>query len=115
MRLRLTVPPLLCSDVRQSRAMAGIRYRFGLFEFDRAHNDLRREGMSVRLQAQPAQVLACLLENAGTIVSREQLRHAVWKDDTFVDFERGLNFCIAQIRSALDDEAASPRFVRTIP
>src|SRR5205085_9698380 len=77
--------------------------------------DLRREGTSVRLQSQPAQVLACLLERAGEVVSREDLRRTVWRDDTFVDFERGLNFCIAQIRLALYDDAVSPRFIRTIP
>src|SRR5579859_2648461 len=91
------------------------RFRFGLFEFDGTGKELRREGTVVRLQAQPAQVLACLLEGAGTVVSREDLRRAVWRDDTFVDFERGLNFCIAQIRTALDDDAVAPRFIRTIP
>ena len=91
------------------------RFRFGLFEFDGSVKELRREGTVVRLPAQPAQVLACLLEGAGEVVSRENLRRAVWHDDTFVDFERGLNFCIAQIRTALDDDATAPRFIRTIP
>lgn len=91
------------------------RFRFGLFEFEGAGKELRREGTLVRLQAQPAQVLACLLEGAGAVVSREDLRRAVWRGDTFVDFERGLNFCIAQIRTALDDDAVAPRFIRTVP
>lgn len=91
------------------------RFRFGLFEFDPATKELRREGVLVRLQAQPAQMLACLLENPGEVVAREDLRKAVWRDDTFVDFERGLNFCVAQIRAALDDSATEPRFIRTIP
>lgn len=91
------------------------RFRFGLFEFDPATKELRREGALVRLQSQPAQMLACLLENPGEVVSREDLRKAVWRDDTFVDFERGLNFCVAQIRAALDDSATDPRFIRTIP
>ena len=69
----------------------------------------------MRLQPQPAQVLATLLARAGTPVTRDELRQAVWRDDTFVDFDRGLNFCIAQIRIALDDDAAAPRFVRTLP
>jgi len=56
-----------------------------------------------------------LLERAGEVVSREDLRRAVWRHNTFVDFERGLNFCIAQIRTALDDDASAPRFIRTIP
>jgi len=86
-----------------------------MFDFDTATRELRREGILVRLQAQPAQVLAVLVEHAGEVVTREQLRGAVWGTDTFVDFDRGLNFCIAQIRTALGDSAENPRFVRTIP
>jgi|SRR5215472_7022400 len=95
--------------------MTADQFRFGIFEFDRASQELRREGVLVRLQSQPAQVLGCLLEYAGEVVSREELRQAVWQDHTFVDFERGLNFCIAQIRAALKDSAIEPRFIRTIP
>lgn len=91
------------------------KFRFGLFEFDTASSELRREGALVRLQAQPAQVLRALLEHRDQIVSREELREAVWHNDTFVDFERGLNFCIAQIRAALNDNATEPTFIRTIP
>jgi len=91
------------------------RLRFGAFEFDSATRDLRRDGLQVRLQAQPAQVLAVLLARAGEVVTREELRQAVWGAGTFVDFERGLNFCVAQIRSALGDSADAPRFVRTLP
>src|SRR5579859_3960015 len=89
------------------------RFRFGLFEFDDESLDLRRDGGVVHLQAQPKQVLACLLRNADRTVSREELRQAVWDNQTFVDFERGLNFCISQIRSALDDDAARPIYIRT--
>ena len=89
--------------------------RFGVFEFNTGTRELRREGNLVRLQAQPAQVLASLLENPGEIVSRDALRQAVWRDGTFVDFESGLNFCIAQIRTALGDSAESPRFIKTLP
>jgi len=74
---------------------------------------LRREGTLVHLQSQPKQVLACLIANAGRAVTREELRKLVWGDQTFVDFERGLNFCIAQIRKALDDDAAKPLYIRT--
>jgi len=91
------------------------RFRFGLFEFNTATRELRREGVLVRLQSQPAQVLSCLVERRGEVVSRESLREVVWGAGTFVDFERGLNFCIAQIRSALNDDSTSPRYVRTIP
>ena len=91
------------------------RLRFGIFEFHLSTQELYREGIPVRLQAQPAQVLGLLLKHAGEVVTRESLRQAIWGSETFVDFDRGLNFCVAQIRSALGDSAESPRFVRTYP
>jgi DNA-binding winged helix-turn-helix (wHTH) protein/TolB-like protein len=91
------------------------RLRFGRFEFDPASLTLTREGRSVRFQPQPARVLAMLLEQPGEVVSRDALRQRIWNDGTFVDFERGLNFCIAHIRSALGDSAESPVFVETLP
>jgi DNA-binding winged helix-turn-helix (wHTH) protein/TolB-like protein len=91
------------------------RYRFGLFEFDAARLELRRDGVLVRMQAQPAQVLACLIGRADQVVSREDLRRAVWGDKTFVDFEAGLNFCISQLRSTLQDDSAQPVYIRTVP
>lgn len=97
------------------RAMGSERFRFGLFEFDAATRELRREGVLVRLPSQPAQLLACLIEHAGQTVSRDELRKTLWGHDTFVDFDRGLNFCISQIRSALKDDSAEPTYIRTIP
>ena len=91
------------------------RIRFGVFDFDSATGELRREGAPVRLQAQPAQVLGLLLAGRGEVVTRESLRAAIWGNDTFVDFDRGLNFRISQIRGALGDSADSPRFIRTVP
>ena len=67
----------------------------------------------MKLQSQPAQVLAVLIEHAGEIVTREALRTAIWGDDTFVDFDKGLNFAIAQVRTALGDSADAPTYVRT--
>jgi DNA-binding winged helix-turn-helix (wHTH) protein/TolB-like protein len=89
--------------------------RFGPFVFDPATGDLAREGRPVRLQPQPARVLAALVARPGDLVTREELRAAVWADGTFVDFERGLNFCIAQIRAALRDTPESPRYIQTVP
>ena len=89
--------------------------RFGLFDFNPETRELRREGVLVKLQAQPAEVLSLLIDARGEVVSREDLRNAVWKDGTVVDFDRGLNFCIAQIRTALGDSSDSPRFIRTVP
>src|ERR1700686_1933026 len=95
--------------------MEANRYRFGLFEFTAEARELRRDGVLVRLQSQPAQVLACLIERAGRVVSRDDLRKTLWGRDTFVDFDRGLNFCISQIRSALNDDSVDPVYIRTIP
>lgn len=95
--------------------MGSERFRFGLFEFDAATRELRREGVLVRLPSQPAQLLACLIEHAGHTVSRDELRQTLWGRDTFVDFDRGLNFCISQIRSALKDDSAEPTYIRTLP
>ena len=69
----------------------------------------------MRLQPQPAQILRVLVEHAGRVVSRDQLREAVWGNATFVDFDRGLNFCISQVRSALKDVSQEPRYIRTLP
>jgi DNA-binding winged helix-turn-helix (wHTH) protein/TolB-like protein len=90
-------------------------YRFGVFEFDAETQELRRNGATVRLQSQPARVLACLIENSDRTVTREELRTAIWGNETFVDFERGLNFCISQIRSTLGDDSAQPIYIQTLP
>lgn len=89
--------------------------QFGQFAFDPDAGTLTRSGIPVRLQPQPARVLALLVARAGQVVSRDDLRQQIWGTDTFVDFERGLNFCIAQIRSALGDSADSPRYIETLP
>lgn len=88
---------------------------FSVFELDLASLELRRSGRLIRLQQQPAKVLALLALRAGELVSREEIQREVWASDTFVDFEQGLNFCIRQIRSALGDSAEVPRFVETLP
>jgi DNA-binding winged helix-turn-helix (wHTH) protein/TolB-like protein len=91
------------------------RIRFGAFDFEPSSGELRRDGTHVRLQSQPAQVLALLLAQPGEIVTREALREAIWGSQTFVDFDRGLNFCVSQIRAALKDSAESPVYVKTLP
>jgi DNA-binding winged helix-turn-helix (wHTH) protein/TolB-like protein len=88
---------------------------FGDFEFDTATGELRRGGELVRLQSQPAQVLAMLVEHAGDVVTRDALREKIWGGDTFVDFDKNLTFAIGQVRSALGDSADQPAFVRTLP
>ena len=87
---------------------------FDRFEFDPATLELRSGGAPIALQQQPARVLALLLERPGELVTRDELRQAIWGDDTFVDFNRSLNFCVSQIRGALEDDAEAPRFVETL-
>jgi TolB-like protein/DNA-binding winged helix-turn-helix (wHTH) protein/Tfp pilus assembly protein PilF len=89
--------------------------RFGVYEFDPAARELRKSGLKIRLQEQPLQILAALLERAGEILSRDDLRRRLWSDDTFVDFDRSLNTAIGRLREALDDSADNPRFIETVP
>jgi len=93
---------------------AGGRLRFGIFELDLRAGELRKHGLRVRLQEQPFQVLAMLLEYPGELVTREELQKKLWPADTFVDFDHGLNKAISKIREALSDSAESPRFVETV-
>jgi DNA-binding winged helix-turn-helix (wHTH) protein/WD40 repeat protein len=88
--------------------------RFGIFEADLRAGELRRSGSKVRLQDQPFQVLAMLLERPGQIVTREELQTRLWPADTFVDFDHGLNAAIKRLRDALGDSAENPRFVETL-
>jgi len=92
----------------------GVRLRFGVFELDLRAGELRKHGMRVRLQEQPFQILAMLLERPGEVVTREELQKKLWPADTFVDFDHGLNKAISKIREALGDSAESPRFVETV-
>jgi len=89
--------------------------RFGPFELDPRTGELRRSGLKVKLQMQPARVLALLASQPGQLLTREQIQQEVWCDGTFVDYDQSLNFCIRQIRSALGDHADTPRFVETLP
>ena len=90
-------------------------YRFGTFEFDAEGGELKKNGRAVALEPQPAKVLALLLSRAGEMVSRDELREAVWGADTHVDFDRGIAYGISQVRAALSDIADNPRFVQTVP
>ena len=89
--------------------------RFGDYELDLRTAELRRHGVLVKLQPQPAKVLVTLVSRAGEVVSRQDLVEQVWGSQTFVDFEQGLNFAIRQIRSVLEDDAEHPRYLETLP
>jgi DNA-binding winged helix-turn-helix (wHTH) protein len=88
--------------------------RFGLFELDLGAGELRKSGVKLRLQELPLQVLALLLERAGNVVTREELRNKLWPSDTFVDFDHSLNTAVNKLREALGDSASNPRFVETL-
>ena len=90
------------------------RYRFGVFEVDAATGELRRQGLRVKLNTQPFQVLLMLLDRAGQLLTREEISRELWPDGTFVDYEHGVNSAINRIREALGDTAANPRFLETL-
>jgi len=89
--------------------------RFDSFELDTGSGELRRHGDRIKLPPQPFRILDLLVRRSGEVVTRAEIREHIWCDDTFVDFEQGLNFCIRQIREALGDTAVAPRFIETLP
>lgn len=89
-------------------------YRFGIYEADARSGELRKSGVKLKLQEQPFQVLAMLLERPGEVVAREELRQRLWPADTFVDFDHSLNTAINKLRDTLGDTAANPRFIETL-
>ncbi len=91
------------------------RIRFGPFELDLRAEEVRKDGLNLKLHGQPTKVLAMLLEHPGDVVTREELKKRLWQDDTFVDFDHSLNTAINKIREALRDSAESPKYVETIP
>jgi DNA-binding winged helix-turn-helix (wHTH) protein len=88
--------------------------RFGLFEFDPQAGELRKQGIRVRLQGQPVEILAMLLARPGELVTREELQKKLWPADTFIDFDPSLNAAVKRLRAALGDSAETPRFVETL-
>jgi cholera toxin transcriptional activator len=95
--------------------MAGIlKYKFGEFEADLRAAELRRRGLRLKMQMQPFQVLIALLERPHDVVTRDELRQRLWPEDTFVDFDHGLNTAVAKLRETLGDSASTPKYVETI-
>jgi DNA-binding winged helix-turn-helix (wHTH) protein len=90
------------------------RYRFGVFEANAATGELRRQGIRVKLNTQPFQMLMLLLSRPGELVTREDITRELWPEGTFVDFEHGVNSAVNRIREALGDKASNPRFVETV-
>jgi TolB-like protein/DNA-binding winged helix-turn-helix (wHTH) protein/Tfp pilus assembly protein PilF len=98
-----------------SSAPLSSRIRFGAFDLKADSGELRKSGTPIKLRVQAVEVLLLLTERAGHVVTREEIRERLWSKDTFVDFERSINFCINQIRAALGDDAEKPRYVETLP
>ena len=90
------------------------RYRFGIFEVDSAAGELRRNGIRVKLHAQPFQLLLMLLERPGEIITRDDICRDLWPEGTFVDYDHGVNSAVNRLREALGDKASNPRFVETL-
>lgn len=84
-------------------------FRFGVFEANEAAGELRKNGIRIKLHSQPFQVLVMLLDRPREVVTREEMRRRLWGEDTFVDFDHGLNTAINKIREALNDSASQPR------
>jgi DNA-binding winged helix-turn-helix (wHTH) protein/TolB-like protein/Tfp pilus assembly protein PilF len=102
-------------SARMERPATERLFRFGLFEADLENARLTRNGIRIRLQEQPFRILALLLERAGQVVTREELRQKLWPSGTYVDFDGSLNAALKRLRAALDDDADNPRFIETVP
>jgi TolB-like protein/DNA-binding winged helix-turn-helix (wHTH) protein/Flp pilus assembly protein TadD len=105
---RSSIPPM-------ERPGQTARIGFGPFEADLRSGELRKHGLRLKLQDQPFQVLALLLEHAGDVVTRDELRQRLWPADTFVDFDTGLNSAVKKLRDVLADSADQPRYIETVP
>lgn len=95
--------------------LAAVNFGFDGFELDVRGSELRRHGVPIKLQLQPCKVLAFLVTHAGQMVTRDEICRHVWRGETFVDYEQGLNYCIRQIRAALGEDTAQPRYIETCP
>jgi TolB-like protein/DNA-binding winged helix-turn-helix (wHTH) protein/Tfp pilus assembly protein PilF len=105
----------LCGCSMPTALPAARLFRFDNFELDVRAGQLRKHGVRLRLQGQPLQVLAALLQRAGDVVTREELRSQIWNADTFVDFDHSLHNAIARLREVLSDSAETPRYIETLP
>ena len=103
-----SVPSTVPDSRSQSRFI-----RFGLFEVDLSARELRRDGVKVKIQDRPFDILTILLERPSEIVSREEFRKRLWPSDTFVDFDHSLNTAINKLRQCLGDDVENPRFIAT--
>jgi len=97
-----------------AQSLQDVRYRFGVFEANAATGELRKQGLRIKVNVQPFQVLIMLLARPGEILTREEISRELWPDGTFVDYEHGVNSAVNRIREALGDKARNPRFIETL-
>src|ERR1700744_1102604 len=102
-------------DPTRNASASAIVYRFGLFTLDPTAASLSRNGIKVKLQDQPLQLLVLLLEKPGEIVTRDEICQRLWRSNTFVDFDKSLGVAVVKVREAVGDSAANPRFLETLP
>ena len=98
-----------------SESVRDSKIRFGVFELDMRSGELRKAGTRISLQDQPLKVLNALVERAGEVVTREELKRRIWPNDSFGDFDHAVNVAVAKLRAALGDSADVPRYVETLP
>jgi Tol biopolymer transport system component/DNA-binding winged helix-turn-helix (wHTH) protein len=96
-------------------ALQSPRLRFGTFEIDCSTGELRKAGLKIRMEDQPFLILSLLASRQGELVTREELKEAIWSHDTYVDFDRSLNRAVNKVRAAIGDSAATPLFIETVP
>jgi Tol biopolymer transport system component/DNA-binding winged helix-turn-helix (wHTH) protein len=121
-RLPSTGPMLDCAQslaflngTSMEQAPSSPMLKFGPYLVDLAAGQVRKNGSRIRLQEKPLRVLALLAERQGQVVTREELKKRLWPEDTFVDFETGLNTAVSKLRDALSDSAENPRYIETVP
>jgi TolB-like protein/DNA-binding winged helix-turn-helix (wHTH) protein/Tfp pilus assembly protein PilF len=112
----LTLRNILRGKLPEMETSSQIRHiRFGAFEVDLSSGELFKHGIRIKVQDQPFQILTMLLERPGVLIPREELRRKLWTDDTFVDFDAGMNAAVRRLRDALNDSADNPRYIETLP
>src|SRR5438876_4074916 len=111
---RLPISGGVLSSMEDIYPSRGGVIRFGLYELDVRGGELRKQGVRVKLQEQPFQILQILLERPGEVVTRDELRQKIWPSDTFVDFDHGINNAIKRLRAALSDSAEKPCYIETL-
>src|SRR5512142_979991 len=114
-RMLLEVQALGCAMANAAVSRMPHVLQFDCYEADLDSGELRKGGIRVGLREQSFQVLAVLLEHPGQVVTREELRQRLWRNEVFVDFEKGVNTAVGRLREALNDSAEHPRFIETLP